>query len=65
MPKTMAVRKAKEMMAASILSLILSSIVASFAGTSRLSGAERTAPHFGESTYASAGCQAEFDAAER
>ena len=39
MPKTIAVRKAKEMMAASTLSLILSSIVASFAGMSRLSGA--------------------------
>jgi hypothetical protein len=45
MPKTMAVRKAKEMMAASTLSLILSSIVASFAGRSRLSGADGAAPY--------------------
>jgi hypothetical protein len=39
MPKTIAVRKAKETMAASTLSLILSSICASFAGRSRLSDA--------------------------
>jgi hypothetical protein len=39
MPKTIAVRKAKETMAASTLSLVLSSIFASPAGLSRLSGA--------------------------
>jgi hypothetical protein len=44
MPKTIAVRKAKEMMAASTLSLILSSIVASSAGMSRHSEAGHTAP---------------------
>jgi hypothetical protein len=47
MPKTMAVRKAKETMAASTLSLILSSILASFAGMSRLSSAGCTAPSSG------------------
>jgi hypothetical protein len=44
MPKTIAVRKAKETMAASTLSLILNSILASFAGMSRLSGAGCAAP---------------------
>jgi hypothetical protein len=44
MPKTIAVKKAKEMMAASTLSLILSSIGASSAGTSRHSGAGHAAP---------------------
>jgi hypothetical protein len=46
-PTTTAVRKAKEMMAASTLSLILSSIVTSSAGMSRLSGAEHAAPRSG------------------
>jgi hypothetical protein len=44
MPSTIAVRKAKETTAASTLSLILSSILASFAGMSRLSGAGCAAP---------------------
>jgi hypothetical protein len=44
MPKTIAARKAKETMAASTLSLILNSILASFAGMSRLSGADCAAP---------------------
>ena len=44
MPRTIAVRKAKETMAASTLSLILNSILASFAGMSRLSGAGFAAP---------------------
>jgi hypothetical protein len=44
MPRTIAVRKAKETMAASTLSLILNSILASFAGMRRLSGAGCAAP---------------------
>jgi hypothetical protein len=44
MPKTIAVRKAKETMAASTLSLILNSIWASLAGMSRLSSAGGAAP---------------------
>jgi hypothetical protein len=47
MPNTIAVRKAKETMAASTLSLILSSIWASLAGMSRLSGAVDAAPGAG------------------
>jgi hypothetical protein len=44
MPTTIAVKKAKEMMAASTLSLILSPIVTSSAGGSRHSGAGYAVP---------------------
>ena len=47
MPKTIAVRKAKETTAASTLSLILNSIWTSFAGMSRLSGAGSATPRVG------------------
>src|SRR6185503_7382296 len=44
MPKTTAVRKAKDTMAASTLSLVRSSIAASFAGNDRRFGASCPAP---------------------
>ncbi len=61
MPNTTAVRKAKETMAASTLSLILSSILASFAGMSRHSGAELCGAKLGNLRRVRARCQANFD----